>query len=265
MKIVRFLTTSNRPMLGVWEEEEGIRVIAGDLFGIWAVSNTRVRLEEVTRILHPVDPPNIFAIGLNYRAHAAEGGGEAPDHPLIFLKATSSISGRDRPIILPKSAPNEVDFEAELALIIGRTAFEVPEERALEYVLGYTAANDVSARDCQMRLDRQWARGKSFDSFCPLGPFIQTEMDPDQVSVTSRLNGQNMQESNTSDLIFSCRHLVSYLSHQFTLLPGTLILTGTPSGVGVHRDPPVFLKDGDVIEVEVEGVGTLSNPVYSVD
>ncbi|MCG3198943.1 MAG: putative protein YisK [bacterium] len=263
MKIVRFMTKAGKPMYGVWEDEVGVRVIAGDLFGVWAISETRIPLEEVTRILHPVDPPNIIAIGLNYRGHAAEGGAPIPDHPVVFLKATTSISGRDRPIILPKPAPNEVDYEAELALIIGKTAFEVSEDKALEYVLGYTAANDVSARDCQMKLDKQWARGKSFDSFCPIGPYIQTEGDPDNARVVSRLNGQVMQDSNTNDLIFSCRYLVSYLSRQFTLLPGTLILTGTPSGVGVHRNPPVFLKDGDIIEVEVEGVGVLSNPVFS--
>jgi 2-keto-4-pentenoate hydratase/2-oxohepta-3-ene-1,7-dioic acid hydratase in catechol pathway len=263
MKIVRFLTTASRPMYGVWEEEAGVRIIAGDVFGVWAISDTRLRLEEITRILPPVEPPNIFALGLNYRAHASEGGSAAPDHPLVFLKATSSITGRDRPIILPKSAPTMVDYEAELALIIGKTAYEVSEEKALDHVLGYTAANDVSARDCQMQLDKQWARGKSFDTFCPIGPFIETEHDPDHAQVKSRLNGQVMQDSCTTDLIFSCRYLVSYLSHQFTLHPGTLILTGTPSGVGVHRNPPVFLKDGDVIEVELEGVGTLSNPVFN--
>lgn len=263
MKLVRFLTVENRPMYGVWEEDEGVRVIAGDLFGVWAISDTRYRLEDVTRILPPVEPPNIFAIGANYRAHAAESGKEVPDHPLVFLKATTALSGRDRPIILPKSAPNEVDFEAEVALIIGKLAYEVPEEKAIDYVLGYTAANDVSARDCQVRIDKQWARGKSFDTFCPIGPFIQTALNPDNVRIQSRLNGETMQDSRTADMVFSCRHLVSYLSHQFTLLPGTLILTGTPSGVGVARKPPLFLKDGDIIEVEVEGVGTLSNPVFN--
>jgi len=263
MKIVRFLTTKNVPMYGVWEEDEGVRVIAGDLFGIWAVSDTRLRLEQITRILPPVQPPNIIAIGMNYRAHAREGGAAVPDHPVVFLKSTNALVAPDMPIVLPKSAPNEVDYEAELALVIGKPASEVPEEKALDYLLGYTAANDVSARDCQLRIDQQWARGKSFDTFCPLGPFIQTEGDPDNLRVLSRLNGEVMQDSRTDDLIFSCRKLIGYLSHQFTLFPGTVILTGTPSGVGFVRQPPVFLREGDKIEVEVEGVGVLSNPVVA--
>jgi 2-keto-4-pentenoate hydratase/2-oxohepta-3-ene-1,7-dioic acid hydratase in catechol pathway len=263
MKIVRFSTLKNETMYGVWEGDDGVRVIAGDPFGIWAVSDTRLRLEQVTRILPPVAPPNIFCIGMNYRAHAEEGGAAIPDHPVVFIKSTNALNSTDMPIILPKSAPNEVDYEAEVALVIGRTAFEVSEEDAFDYLFGYTAANDVSARDCQLRIDQQWARGKSFDTFCPLGPFIQTEGDPDNIRVSSRVNGETMQDSSTDDLIFSCRNLISYLSHQFTLYPGTLILTGTPSGVGFVREPPVLLKDGDKVEVEVEGVGVLSNPVVA--
>jgi 2-keto-4-pentenoate hydratase/2-oxohepta-3-ene-1,7-dioic acid hydratase in catechol pathway len=138
----------------------------------------------------------------------------------------------------------------------------VSEDIALDYVFGYTCGNDVSARDCQLRLDGQWARGKSFDTFCPLGPWIETEIaDPDNLAIRSRLNGQVMQESTTSDLIFNCRHLISFLSHNMTLLPGTVIMTGTPEGVGFVRKPPVYLKAGDVIEVEIEGIGTLSNTV----
>jgi 2-keto-4-pentenoate hydratase/2-oxohepta-3-ene-1,7-dioic acid hydratase in catechol pathway len=250
-------------MYGVWEGDDGVRVIAGDLFGIWAVSNTRLRLEEITRILPPVVPPNILCIGMNYRAHAEEGGVAVPDHPVVFIKSTNTLQSPDMPIVLPKSAPNEVDYEAEVALVIGKTACEVAEEDAFDYLLGYTAANDVSARDCQLRIDQQWARGKSFDTFCPLGPFIQTEGDPDNVRVSSRINGKTMQDSSTDGLIFSCRNLIGYLSHQFTLYPGTLVLTGTPSGVGFVRQPPVFLREGDRVEVEVEGVGVLSNPVVA--
>jgi 2-keto-4-pentenoate hydratase/2-oxohepta-3-ene-1,7-dioic acid hydratase in catechol pathway len=263
MQIVRFLTLDNKPMYGVWEGEEGIRVIAGDIFGIWAVSDTRLRLEEVTRILPPVAPPNIICIGLNYRLHAEEGGAAIPKAPVIFIKSTNALNGHNTPIIIPKSAPNEVDYEAELALVISKTAYEVSEEEAFDYLLGYTAANDVSARDAQLRIDAQWARGKSFDTFCPLGPVIQTEGDPDKRSIKLRLNGETMQDSNTDDLIFSCRHLISYLSHQFTLYPGTVILTGTPSGVGFARKPQVFLKHGDQVEVEIEGVGILANNVVS--
>ena len=137
------------------------------------------------------------------------------------------------------------------------------EVEALDFVLGYTCANDVSARDCQGRLDKQWARGKSFDTFCPLGPWIETEMDPDNAGLRTRLNGQVMQDSNTNDMIFGCRELISYLSYQFTLLPGTVILTGTPSGVGFARKPPVWLKHGDVVEIEIDGIGVLRNPVVA--
>ena len=216
----------------------------------------------VAKLLAPVVPPNIFAIGRNYRAHAAETGSEVPEAPLIFMKATTSILDPGGTIRIPKVAPNEVDFEGELAIVISRQARCVSEGEAFEYVMGFTCANDVSARDCQ-RNDKQWARAKGFDTFCPLGPWIVTpdEIDPNNCTVHSRLNGQLMQNSNTSNMIHSCRKLVSYVSHQFTLLPGTLILTGTPEGVGVARKPPVFLKSGDTIEVEIGGIGVLSNRV----
>lgn len=185
--------------------------------------------------------------------------------PLIFLKATTSIIGPDDPIVLPQSAPDEVDFEAELGVIIGQMARNVPESAATDYVLGYTCANDVSARDCQKRRDRQWARGKSFDTFCPIGPVMvpRDAIDATHVGIRSILNGQVMQESNTAEMIFSIAKLVSYLSHQFTLRPGTLILTGTPDGVGAARTPPRFLKPGDEIAIEIDGIGRLSNRVVS--
>lgn len=217
----------------------------------------------VVRLLAPIEPPNIFAIGLNYRRHADEQGAKLPESPLIFIKATTSLADPGAPIELPAPASAEVDYEAELAIVIGRTARRVSEADAFEYVLGYTCGNDVSARDCQKRIDKQWARGKSFDTFCPLGPWIipADALDPDRCAIRSRLNGRVMQDSNTSDMIFSCRTLISYLSHQFTLLPGTLILTGTPEGVGMARTPPVYLREGDRIEVEIEGIGTLASPV----
>ncbi|MFZ4397044.1 MAG: fumarylacetoacetate hydrolase family protein, partial [Kiritimatiellia bacterium] len=154
----------------------------------------------------------------------------------------------------------EIDYEAELALVIGKTARHVPENRALEYVLGYTCAHDVSARDCQ-RNDGQWVRAKSFETFCPIGPWLETELNPLDVRVQGRLNGQTMQDAKTSLMIFSIPFLISYLSRGMTLLPGTLLLTGTPAGVGFARKPPVFLKAGDVFEVDVEGVGVLRNPM----
>lgn len=213
------------------------------------------------RLLPPVQPPNILCVGLNYRSHAAESGHQEPDHPVLFLKATTSLCGPGDPIVLPAAAPGEVDYEAELAVVIGRTARDVSEEDALQYVLGYTCANDVSARDCQLRLDTQWARGKSFDTFCPLGPVIEMEIDPSALPIRARLNGQTMQSGCTSDMIFPVPKLVSYCSRQMTLLPGTVLLTGTPDGVGFARRPPVFLHPGDLIEVEIDGIGVLQNKV----
>ncbi len=214
------------------------------------------------KLLAPVCPPNIFALGLNYRQHAEESQMALPERPLIFLKATTSVIGPGEPIILPHMAPHEVDYEAELCIVIGKKARNVSEEEALNYVWGYTCGNDVSARDCQRRLDYgQWARAKSFDTFCPLGPWIETELNPDNVRIQSRLNGHIMQDARTSDLIFNCRQIISYLSHNFTLLPGTVIMTGTPEGVGFVRQPPVFLRSGDIVEIEIEGIGVLRNPV----
>lgn len=263
MRLARFVTDDGRLVVGRLLDEQSANPLIGELFGELAFSPQRV---EVRSFLPPVEPPNIFAIGRNYRAHAAETGARLPEQPLIFQKATTALLAPGQPIRLPRSAPDEVDFEAELAIVIGRRARRVPEARALEFVLGYTCANDVSARDCQ-RNDKQWTRAKSFDTFCPLGPWLVTadEFDPDDRLVRSRLNGRIMQEASTSAMVFSCRALISYLSHQFTLLPGTVILTGTPEGVGMARQPPVYLREGDCIEVEVEGIGVLSNPVSGAD
>lgn len=259
MKLARFVGADGRQLVGRLVDPHVAQPLAGELFGALAFADEHVR---VRAFLPPVEPPNIFAIGRNYRAHAAETGAQLPTVPLIFQKATTSLLADGQPIRLPRSAPDEVDFEAELAIVIGRRARRVPPETALDFVLGYTCANDVSARDCQ-RNDKQWARAKGFDTFCPLGPWLVTpdELDPDNCAIRSRLNGKLMQSANTQDMVFSCRKLISYLSEQFTLLPGTVILTGTPEGVGLARRPPVFLRAGDRIEVEIEGVGTLANPV----
>lgn len=220
----------------------------------------------IIKQLAPVYPPNIFAIGLNYRGHAAEQGlTELPRQPLIFAKPTTAVIGAGDTIVLPDSAPNEVDFEAELAVIIGRECRRASERNALDYVFGYTCANDVSARDCQKKLDKQWTRAKGFDTFCPLGPVVVTrdEFDCGNARIRSILNGTVMQDATTADLIFNVPFLISYLSHQFTLLPGTAILTGTPAGVGFTRTPPVYLRSGDLIAIEIEGIGTLTNSVSS--
>ncbi len=243
-------------------EDEMLRPIEGSPWGDWSPSSDQLELDAV-RLISPVDPPNLIAIGLNYRGHAEESQMDLPEHPVVFLKATTAVCGPNSPIILPRIAPDEVDYECELAIVMGKTAHHVSRVEALDYVLGYTCGNDVSARDCQLRLDTQWARGKSFDTFAPLGPWIETDLDPDNVAIRTRLNGNVMQSSNTNDLIFNCSELISFLSDCMTLLPGTIIMTGTPSGVGFAREPAVFLRSGDVVEIEVEGIGTLRNPVIA--
>lgn len=261
MRIARFISSEGHALTGRLIDERTAEPIDGDIFGRHTFSGLRV---SIARLLAPVSPPNIFAIGRNYAAHAKETGSQVPEAPLIFIKATTSVLDPGGAIVLPAPAPNEVDFEAELAIVIGRRAKDVSEANAMDHVLGYTCANDVSARDCQ-RNDKQWARAKGFDTFCPLGPWIVTrdELDPSRCAIRSRLNGVVMQDSSTSDMIHPCAKLVSHVSHQFTLLPGTLILTGTPEGVGFARKPPVFLKPGDRIEVEVQGVGVLGNTVVA--
>ena len=258
MRIARFAAPDKEAYAVI--ADELLKVIGGPPWETMQFTGEEFALDAV-KLLAPVRPPDLFAIGLNYRAHADESGVSYPPAPVIFLKASSSVIAAGEPIVLPAMAPDEVDYVAELAIVIGHACRRVREEEALDYVLGYTCANDVSARDCQMRLDVQWARGKSFDTFCPLGPWIETELDPDSCDISLRLNGQVMQASNTSDMIFSCRRLVSYCSHIATLRPGTVIITGTPSGVGFARKPPVFLRPNDRVEVTVSGIGTLVNPV----
>lgn len=259
MRIVRFSTKNSESSWGILENSS-ITSIEGDIFGSWKKGKLELGLENV-RLLAPVQPPNILAIGLNYKAHAKESGQPAPPAPVLFIKANTALNDPDQPIVLPSMAPNEVDYEAELVIIIGKTAHDVTEDEANNFVLGYTCGNDVSARDCQLRLDAQWARGKSFDTFAPMGPWIETEVQPDSCRIRSRLNGLTMQDSNTKDLIFSTKQLISYLSKCMTLKPGTAIMTGTPSGVGFARKPPVFLKPGDIVEIDIDGIGTLRNPV----
>ena len=217
--------------------------------------------------LPPVDPVNIFGIGLNYRAHAEETGTPIPEKPVVFMKPTSAVSHHLADVRLPASCEHgpEVDYEAELAVIIGKPTRDVSREAALDYVLGYTCANDVSARRWQKHGGGgQWVRGKGFDTFCPLGPVVVTAdtlPDPQALTIQCRLNGTEMQTGSTSDMIFSVAELVSRLSRDMTLLPGTIILTGTPPGVGYARQPPVFLQAGDEIEVEIESIGSLFNTV----
>ncbi len=241
-------------------EENSIRRLLGSPTHLLTYDGTVDALSEVT-LLPPIVPPNIIGIGLNYRKHADEKGWEYPTEPVIFLMATSSLNGPGEFIVLPQEAPDEVDYEAELAVVIGREARSVSPAEALDHVLGYACGNDVSARDCQFRRDKQWARGKSFDTFTCLGPWIETDLDPSRLSIRLDLNGETMQDSTTEDMIFPVADLISFISRSMTLLPGTVIMTGTPHGVGFARNPQRFLKSGDLIEVIIEGIGTLRNTV----
>ena len=261
-RLARLTTADGAIRHALRKDEATYQLIGGDILGEWRATPETVSASQV-RLLAPVEPLNVIAIGLNYRGHARESGMTPPERPLVFLKATTAVCAPDDDIVLPAMAPDEVDYECELAIVMGKSAHNVSVDQALDYVLGYTCANDVSARDCQLRLDSQWARGKSFDTFAPLGPWIETDLDPDRAPIRTRLNGRIMQDSNTSDLIFSCRELISYLSRCMTLLPGTVIMTGTPAGVGFARKPPVFLHPGDVVEIEIEGIGQLRNKVVA--
>jgi 2,4-didehydro-3-deoxy-L-rhamnonate hydrolase len=217
-----------------------------------------------TEFLPAVYPSKIMAIGRNYAEHASEGGADLPKAPLLFNKLSNALSAHNAPIVLPRIS-EQVDYEAELAVVIGRTAKRVNEADALDYIFGYSLINDVSARDLQFG-DGQWTRGKSLDTFAPLGPFITTRdeiADVQALKIEGVLNGQVMQSSNTSKMIFKVAHLVSYLSQGITLQPGDVIATGTPDGVGVFRKPPVLLKPGDVFEVKIEKLGTLTNSVIA--
>jgi 2-keto-4-pentenoate hydratase/2-oxohepta-3-ene-1,7-dioic acid hydratase in catechol pathway len=220
---------------------------------------------ESVSLLAPVtDPQKIVCIGLNYRDHAAESGAAIPAEPVLFSKFATALTGHGQPIVLPPVS-REVDYEAELVLVIGKKGRNLSPAAALAHLAGYTVGHDVSARDWQLKKDgRQWLAGKTFDTFAPTGPWLVTAdeiADPHALDICLRLNGTIMQQSNTSQMIFRAAELVAYISQIVTLLPGDLVFTGTPSGVGFTRRPPVFLKGGDVVEVEIAQLGRLRNPV----
>ena len=268
MKIIRFLSDENHEMCGLYEPEldDQALVIRGDLFGDFEVTS---KSAGIVSILPPVYPCNILALGLNYRQHADETSVSYPEIPILFLKATTSVIGHMSPILLPQAGPANVDYEAELAVIIGKKVKNVSRSEAMDSILGYTCANDVSARDWQIeKQKKQWARGKSFDTFCPLGPYLVTRdeiPDPHNLRISTVLNGQTVQDSNTYDMIFDVPAIISDLSRSMTLLPGTVILTGTPEGVGFTRQPPIYLQDGDIVTIEIESIGKLTNPVKRED
>jgi 2-keto-4-pentenoate hydratase/2-oxohepta-3-ene-1,7-dioic acid hydratase in catechol pathway len=260
MRIVRFVSEGG-VHIGSQIDDDYALQIDGELFGPHRITDRRLRIE---KLLSPLVPTDILCIGLNYREHAKESNSKIPMIPILFIKAGNSLNNPFDPIPVSKRT-NQIDFEAELAVVIGKPAKSVRREHALDYVFGYTCANDVSARDWQR--DKalgggQFARGKSFDGFCPLGPCIVTRdeiPDPNDLLIKSTVNGKVMQQSSTADMIFTVATLIESLSSTMTLRPGSVILTGTPSGVGFARTPPVWLKDGDTVVIEVEKIGRLEN------
>jgi 2-keto-4-pentenoate hydratase/2-oxohepta-3-ene-1,7-dioic acid hydratase in catechol pathway len=253
MRLVRFRYGGRIATGAIDEESEAIRVLAGTFFEQPVPTGEEVPLDDV-RLLAPILPSKAVCVGKNYAAHAAEFDSDVPEEPLLFLKPSTAIIGPGDTIPLP-SISRRVDYEGELAVVIGRLARSVRAEEAFRYILGYTCANDVTLRDLQNK-DGQWARAKGFDGSCPLGPWIETVLDPNDVRVETRLNGDTRQSATTAELVFGVATVIEYITEVMTLLPGDVVLTGTPEGVGK-------LEPGDRVEVEVEGVGVLVNPVES--
>jgi len=265
MKIIRCLDDNGNVQWAVPEEAGRARVMQGDPFGQRTLTD---RVIVPTKILAPLQPVSILCIGLNYRKHAEETGAKLPQYPVLFMKSPASVQHPGDPIVLPESLrSDQVDYECELAIVIGKRCKNVSRSNALDYVAGYTCANDVSARDWQKQFGGgQWCRGKTFDTFAPLGPCLVTTDEipnPNALKITTILNGQLMQDWTTADMIFDVPTLIEFLSGSTTLMPGTVILTGTPHGVGMARNPPVWLKAGDSVEIEIEKIGRLSNPVVN--
>ncbi len=264
MKIYRLRDQTHRVRTATSDDGKNFFGLSGDIScGELKITNERI---EVLDLLAPIEPKTIYCIGLNYRKHAEETGAKIPGHPIVFLKSPTALQNPEGPIVLPRHLrSDEVDFEAELGVIIGYDCKNVSRANALEYVMGYTIGNDVSARDWQKTWGgSQWCRGKTFDTFCPLGPAFVTPdsiKNPNDLAISTRVNGVTMQQSNTRDMIFSVAEIIEFLSGSTTLEAGTLILTGTPEGVGMGRKPPTYLKAGDVVEIEIEGIGILRNPV----
>jgi 2-keto-4-pentenoate hydratase/2-oxohepta-3-ene-1,7-dioic acid hydratase in catechol pathway len=234
-------------------EEDGIRIHLGTPFVAWEPQETVVPFEEA-RLLSPVFPTKVVCVGRNYAEHAAERHAEVPMQPILFLKPSTAVIGPGAPIVIPAEA-TEVHHEAELAVVIGRVARKVRAEDASAYILGYTAANDVSARNLQA-IDGQWTRAKGYDTFCPIGPAIETEVDPAGLRITCAVDGDLRQDGTTDDMVFGVAELLEFISGVMTLLPGDVILTGTPAGVGP-------IEPGDRVEVAIERIGVLTNPVVA--
>jgi 2-keto-4-pentenoate hydratase/2-oxohepta-3-ene-1,7-dioic acid hydratase in catechol pathway len=263
MKIIRFQDASGNIAHAAEQPDGSALVIEGDIFGSHRVTD---RKADVAKLLAPIEPRVVLCIGLNYRHHAAESGAAVPEFPVLFMKSPGCLQNPGDPILLPtKLKSDSVDYECELAVVIGKAAKNVSKADALDYVLGYTCANDVSARDWQKNGGGgQWCRGKTFDTFLPLGPALVTKDEipnPNALTIRTVLNGETVQDWNTNDMIFDVPTLIEFLSASTTLLPGTVIITGTPHGVGMARTPPLWMKAGDSVTVEIEKIGALTNPV----
>ena len=263
MQILRYQDSRGQVCFGQRHDNDRVTRIEGDIFSSFRDTDEAAT---VAKLLAPIVPRDIICIGLNYRKHAEEGNNPIPEHPVVFMKNGGTLQNPGDPIVLPRRLRSDaVDYECELAVVIGKPCYNVSKANALEYVLGYTCANDVSARDWQKTWGGgQWCRGKTFATFCPLGPWLVTADevgDPNTLSIKTILNSQVMQDWNTNDMIFDVPTLIEFLSGSTLLLPGTVILTGTPHGVGAARKPPVFLKAGDSVTIEIERIGALTNPV----
>jgi 2-keto-4-pentenoate hydratase/2-oxohepta-3-ene-1,7-dioic acid hydratase in catechol pathway len=263
MKIIRYEDNKGNINYAMQQNDGSALKLNGYIYSTPQVTSERA---VVAKLLAPVQPTAIICIGLNYRKHAQETGAKVPEFPVVFFKGVNTLQHPNEPIQLPTHMKsNEVDYECELAVVIGKACKNVSRQQALEYVLGYTCANDVSARDWQLKHGGgQWCRGKSFDTFSPLGPCLVTRDEipnPNALRIRTLLNGQTVQDSNTGDMIFDIPALIEFLSGSTTLLPGTVILTGTPSGVGMAQKPPRWLNVGDNLSVEIEKIGILTNPV----
>lgn len=263
MKIIRYQDSGGTIGLAALQSDGSQLALEGDIYQSPRLTNRRI---SPAKLLAPIEPKSILCIGLNYKRHAAESHLPAPQFPVLFVKGANALQNPGDPILIPTHlGSDEVDYECELAVIIGKPCKNVSRAKALDYVLGYTCANDVSARDWQIkRGGGQWCRGKSFDTFAPIGPCLVTRdeiPDPNALRLRTILNGETVQDWNTDDMIFDVPTLIEFLSGSTTLPPGTVILTGTPHGVGMAGKPPRWLKAGDEVTIEIENIGALTNPV----
>lgn len=263
MKIIRYQDRQGTIGHAALQPDGSALRLVGDIFGAPRLTTEKAG---VAKLLAPVQPTMILCIGLNYRQHAQETNAQIPRYPVLFCKGLNTVQHPGEPVLLPTQLrSNAVDYEGELAVVIGKRGKNIPSAKALDHVLGYTCANDISARDWQKEFGGgQWCRGKTFDTFCPLGPCLVTTdelLNPNALAIRTVVSGEVLQEANTNDMIFDVPTLIEFLSGSTTLLPGTVILTGTPQGVGMARTPRRWLRAGDSVSVEIEKIGTLTNPV----